>query len=420
MIYKIAVRYLKLRRHKTLADFFCIALALAAVSFLLCLGGSFKESCAAGRADNILSLGIFFVYIENSFAVMIALIALSAAVFIFNSFSMGLEEQLRMIGLLAAAGASGRQKRGVMALQSLIVFALAAPSGLLTGYLGGLIAVFLSGFLFDFSPLGISRLGFYPPYAALAALAALGGLVVAAASLYPMIRAGRVTTVDAIRSGNDEVCNRRHGWRGSGAFTRKSMPERIARLNFDYNIRRYRAAALSLALAMLTIVVCAVMFVYMGGMEVMLDPNPYGGDNTVAPALGVADALISALAGVALLVIAGGGMSAAGSVYFNIKSRRRELAAYRSVGMEDKQLKTAISAECRLLGGLALFWGGAMSLAASFVFYLLPAVGDAELYYPVIPILLAAGIVFVITRIISAFAVRYVCRINTADALKLE
>ena len=117
------------------------------------------------------------------------------AFLVFNALSMTILERTRELGMLRALGST----RGMIARSVVIEAALlglfGSALGVLFGYgmARGLVYLFGQAFLFEITTLTIS------PFAIISALI-IGVLVTVLAALYPALRAGRVSPVEAMRA----------------------------------------------------------------------------------------------------------------------------------------------------------------------------------------------------------------------------
>lgn len=132
------------------------------------------------------------------------------AFLVFNALSMTVLERTRELGMLRALGATrGMVSRSVV-LEAAILGLLGSALGILFGYAmaRGLVVLFARAFRFEISSVALS------PFALVSALV-VGVLVTTLAALYPSLRAGRVSPVEAMRS------------RGGGTGGRPKKPSRI-------------------------------------------------------------------------------------------------------------------------------------------------------------------------------------------------
>lgn len=136
---------------------------------------------------------------------------------ILNSFNMTVLQRIREIGTLRALGASRRRIAGGVLGEALTLAVLGGSLGLLLG-LG--LAELLAAAMRSFFGLPLSSLDVTPN--ALVTALALGFVATAAGSLYPALRAGRISPIRAL-TGSSAV-ERPPGWRRALAGTCLFLP----------------------------------------------------------------------------------------------------------------------------------------------------------------------------------------------------
>ena len=125
------------------------------------------------------------------------------AFLVFNALSMTVLERTRELGMLRALGSTrGMIARSVI-VEAALLGLLGSALGVLFGYgmARGLVYLFGQAFLFQITKLTIS------PFALVSAIV-VGVLITVAAALYPAVRAGRVSPVEAMRARSGGPTNR--------------------------------------------------------------------------------------------------------------------------------------------------------------------------------------------------------------------
>ena len=194
-------------------------------------------------------------------AILLVLIVFGSVSLIYNSFSISVSERLKSFGVLRSVGATRKQVRLSVLLESLILCAVGIPAGMGLGLLGlsavlrylrdDFTAVF--GGYADSVPIHVTV---SPGILLLAAGLCLLTTLVSAA--IPAGKAVRASAIDVIRE-TDEVRNRTP--RG-GAVSGKlfGFGGTLAGRNYARSRRRYRITILSLALS-LVLFISATSFV---------------------------------------------------------------------------------------------------------------------------------------------------------------
>ena len=200
---------------------------------------------------------------------LLALITAGAALLIVNSFAISLAERRRALGLLASAGATPRQKAGLLWREAALVGALGILPGLALGCLGVKLAFVLV------QPLlrqavdwlgGSLTLCVFPQGGLLAAAALLTALVLALAVWRPARLAARTSAMDSIREVG-EVRIRRTARREGTLLGRLFGPAGVLAARFARRCHHhYRATVCSL-----TVVV--VLAVSVSGAALYVERN---------------------------------------------------------------------------------------------------------------------------------------------------
>jgi putative ABC transport system permease protein len=126
------------------------------------------------------------------------------AFLVFNALSMTILERTRELGMLRALGSTRAMIARSVIAEALILGLLGSVLGVLFGYgmAKGLVYLFGRAFLFQITDLALS------PFA-LASAVVVGVAVTAVAALYPALRAGRVSPVEAMRARSGGIGRRR-------------------------------------------------------------------------------------------------------------------------------------------------------------------------------------------------------------------
>lgn len=194
-------------------------------------------------------------------AILVALISLGSISLIYNAFSISVSERTKQIGIFKSVGATGRQIRGTVLYEALLLCAVGIPIGLLVGCGGiGLTLWLLRN---AFSALvgmssGVQMYLVISPLG-LAASAAVCLLTVLISAYIPAARAMRMPALEAIRQTEDVKLRARDV--RCGALTGKlfGFEATLSAKNFGRNRKRYRATVISLVLS-ITLFISASSF----------------------------------------------------------------------------------------------------------------------------------------------------------------
>lgn len=187
-------------------------------------------------------------------AVLIALIFVGSVSLIYNSFSISVGERTRQFGILKSIGATGRQIRGSVIFEALVLCAVGIPVGILAGCVG--IGITLWCLRDQFGFLGASAVGEYAVEMRLVItplgllIAAVIGVITALVSAWiPAKRAMKLSPIDAIRQSADIKLSRRDVRSSPLARRIFGFEGMMAAKNFARNRKRYRSTVISIFLS---------------------------------------------------------------------------------------------------------------------------------------------------------------------------
>ncbi len=156
------------------------------------LGGGFQVEKSSTRTDQVSSQ-------LQGFQISLLFFAGTAlfvgAFLVFNALSMTVLERTRELGMLRALGSTRAMIARSVIIEAILLGIFGSLAGVLFGYgiAKGLVYLFGQAFTFQITKLYIS------PFALVSAIV-VGILVTALAALYPALRAGRVSPVEAMRA----------------------------------------------------------------------------------------------------------------------------------------------------------------------------------------------------------------------------
>ncbi len=191
-------------------------------------------------------------------AILMAIIMAGSVSLIYNAFSISVSERTRQFGLLSSVGATRRQLRRCVFTEALMLSAAGIPLGILSGYGGIAVTLYLThdlidGLLSSAAAAGI-ELRTVPsvPAFLLAGLVALVTVLISA--WIPARRATRIAPIEAIRQTKEYKVP--EGGIRAGNLARRlfGLPAALARKYYTVNKRKYRATVISLTISMVLFV----------------------------------------------------------------------------------------------------------------------------------------------------------------------
>ncbi len=421
MITKLAIRNLIKNRQRSLSVAVSVAVSSALLSFIACVAYIFLTNIS--RRSGLLPISDFLNLLGWCLGLIIFIIVISAALFIYNSLSFDSEVRTRTLGLLISAGATSFQISIITWVELAVLTLFALPLGIAAGA-GGAAAVVRSVLItYDFSALEVGQFDLHIPGGYLIILIAVSIIPVITGAAVPLRRAVHTTAICAIKGSDEKAVKEKRSYRRSGAFNKMPVIKQLAWKNFDYHIRKYRLTALSLSLSVMIFVVGGIIFHYLKDVVITLDKNPFDGSDTIASGINVITGIFGLSAITSFLLVALAFVNAINTYLHNIKSRRREFAVYRSIGMDDVQLKNMIIDECLHIGIKAIVYcliiSSVISCAMS-VLFLYESNAAVVLYYPVWPVLLNSVLIIILMFVIAVISCRYINKLNTIESIRGE
>lgn len=212
------------------------------------------------RADSTL-----FQTIWTLAAILLAVIIVSAAILIYNSFSISINERKKQYGLLSSLGASRKQLRRTILVETCVLSIVGIPLGILLG-MGALTVVFsvlqaqLAELLRTSQPIALSLSA--APWAILAACA-LSFVTILISAAIPARKAWKVSAVEAIRQ-SAEIRITPNKIRTSGLIRRLfGLEGDIAAKNYKRNRRKYRTTVFSIFISLVLFIAADSFCSYM-------------------------------------------------------------------------------------------------------------------------------------------------------------
>ena len=200
--------------------------------------------------------------INQSSALLIAVIVFGSVLTIHNSFAISVSERSRQFGILASVGATRRQLRRSVMTEGLVIGALGIPLGLLLGIVGiglslGVINVALTNIRIDNVNIHMSV-----SVAALVIAAAVGVAVILISAYLPAFSATRHSAIESIRQTTDirvQPTLLKTSPLIAGLF---GVTGTLAAKNYRHNRRRYRATVLSIFVSVVLFISAASFSLY--------------------------------------------------------------------------------------------------------------------------------------------------------------
>ena len=141
------------------------------------------------------------VAIYSIAGIVIAIIVVSSAFVIRNSFSISVSEKTKQYGMMASVGATSKQVRKSVLFEALFIGLIGIPIGILCGIIAIVVLIWLLNTLLQ----GIETIEFVYalPVEAILITVAMSGITIFLSAIIPAIRASKITPIEAIRESKD-------------------------------------------------------------------------------------------------------------------------------------------------------------------------------------------------------------------------
>ena len=352
-VLRIAFAYMRKNIKRTVFTFISVAVCFM-ITFSVCwLCGVLIEDSRSNPHEYSGALG---------FAVMFLAVAFAVCYFIVNgSFDITISSRLKLMGLLTSVGATGKQKYGVLFVESLFY----AISG---GFSGTACAYFVLKALYQklYASLGSSFTlsGAFTLNTGMIIIGIIATVLsVFASTVKPFLMLVRITPVDAMKCSETINVSLKQSFFASAAEKAFGYYGRLAGAMYENHKRKYKAIALSLSVGTAFYVSCYCFGVYY--------PLKFRPNNELTPMTHAFMLLAAIFVGMFLI-------SSLSSASLAFDKRKSEYAMLKSVGMTNGGLCKLVLIESLYLayhslfyaligsvvgdiGAFLIFWGGSGS-----------------------------------------------------------
>ncbi len=195
----------------------------------------------------------------RGFAAVLCLIIMVGSVsLIYNAFSISVSERTKQFGLLSSVGATKKQIRQSVLTEALFLSAAGIPLGLISGYGGIALTLYLTHDLIDNFLAGavengitIKAVSSVPAFLTAGLIALITVLI---SAWIPARRATGVAPIAAIRQSQDYKVPKKGIRAGKLSNKLFGLPAALARKYYTVNKRKYRATVISLTISMVLFV----------------------------------------------------------------------------------------------------------------------------------------------------------------------
>lgn len=178
------------------------------VSDAICRQYGVNESSVQFHTDLLISKGIvpgnYFRALYSFAAILGVLVAIGSVLVISNAFTISADQRSLQFGLLKSTGATGKQVRGMVIWEGVVLALIAIPIGILTGLLVQWTALSIANHMLETVETVHLLAGFRVRTSPLALLLTIAAalLTIFCAAWFPAQKASKVSAVEAIRQTN--------------------------------------------------------------------------------------------------------------------------------------------------------------------------------------------------------------------------
>ena len=202
----------------------------------------------ASRYTNINDL------IYTACAILMAIILACSVSLIYNAFSISLTERARDFGLLSSVGATKKQLRRSVYFEALCLSIIGVPLGILCGYFGIAVTLYLTGDLITGLLAGSLQSGVVfravPSLPAFCCAGVVAVVTVLISAWLPLKKAMKLDPISSIRQNGDYQIPKKLL---SGSITRKffGVPGLMSAKYYSVSRKKYRTTVISLTLSVI-------------------------------------------------------------------------------------------------------------------------------------------------------------------------
>lgn len=201
-------------------------------------------------------------YIQSFAYALMVIVALAGIGLIQNGFLISLSQRMKELSILSSIGMTHRQKWRLSLIEGMILFLIALPIGLGSGFLAmSIVFRILTPLLQNWSDSSaVLRLTWDWPM--LAQIVGAGFITVLIATIIPAVRTSRTTPLVGVRQ-QEELTITAKGLRSPGLISRLfGLEGELAWKNLKRNQRRYRATLISLVFSLVLYLSLASLIYY--------------------------------------------------------------------------------------------------------------------------------------------------------------
>lgn len=196
-------------------------------------------------------------------AILILLIMTGGISLVYNSFAISVSDRTRQFGILASAGATPKQLRGMVLREALLVSAVGIPVGIVSGIGGIGVTLHFTGNAFYYIYASAGKMHLHVSWPAVVIAGATALMTVLISAWIPSRRAAKVSPMEAIRQSGDIRVPKKVARKGKLAYRFFGLEGMIAGKHFSRSKRQYRTTIFSLFISIVLFISASSFSTYL-------------------------------------------------------------------------------------------------------------------------------------------------------------
>ena len=198
-------------------------------------------------------------------AILIGIIVFGSVALIYNSFSISINERMKLFGILSSVGATRKQLMKSVLTEGLFLGCIGIPLGIVAGILGMAITFSfvgdkIAGLLFETYPV---RFSMQPSIPAILIAVVIAVATILISAYIPMHKAMKTAVVDIIRQSREIRIRGKQVKTSKLTYRLFGFEGTLAAKNFKRNRRKYRATIASLCVSIVLFISASSFCVYL-------------------------------------------------------------------------------------------------------------------------------------------------------------
>lgn len=288
--------------------------------------------------------------------IVVSIVVIATVLVIYNAFQISVVERMKQFGLLRSIGATRKQIRQIVMREAVVLAIIAIPIGIVCSIIALAALQFIFFILLED---GASVSFFHIDWQIVWISSIITLTAVLASSYYPAFCAGRISPLLAISS---RLSIRKESIKKQkNTVLRKpiSFPLSLAMKNVKRNGNRY-------TITILSIIISSVLFITFSSLMNIAFASKYMNNESMNEEALIIKILAYGFIAVVSLI---GSVNIINTITISIMIRRKELAALKSIGMSQKDLKKMIIYEGLIYGVSGSLQGIFFGCILSYILY---------------------------------------------------